>query len=443
MSKNLYTILGVDESADAGQLRAAYDEQLARCPAGDDLRRMALKEAFGTLTHPQRRAAYDASLHNASRRVAVAPTQVPGGASRWRLSLIALVVLLGAGAWLANRGRPAPAPVTVTVTRVVGSPSAIDTPAASPDSPGAAGAAALQEGGAILTPEALFATASASIVRINSEIPGQRASVGSGVVVERGVVVTNCHVLQGSTEWKVRHRNDSLDASVMVADEVHDLCKLSVPGLDAPAVRLADSSVLKVGQKVYAIGSPQGLDLTLSDGLVSALRQGPEGTYIQTTAPVSPGSSGGGLFADDGRLVGIITFQVKAGQNLNFALPAEWIGRMSATVRAVEAPALAPPPAPGAAPAAQAPPAPRFSGPLLGTWSCFGPLTGRGLVYQFEADGSVSGTSDGKPFSGRYDLSGRSLTIRGGGAIAFDVEELRNDRMVLSAGQGRRLVCNR
>jgi S1-C subfamily serine protease len=88
------------------------------------------------------------------------------------------------------------------------------------------------------------------------------------------------------------------------------------------------TSETRVGQRVYAIGSPQGLELTLSEGLVSALRQTTNGSIIQTTAPISPGSSGGGLFNANGQLVGIVTFQSRTGQNLNFALPAHWISEM-------------------------------------------------------------------------------------------------------------------
>lgn len=81
-----------------------------------------------------------------------------------------------------------------------------------------------------------------------------------------------------------------------------------MPGLDAPAAVLGRVANLRVGQKVDAIGSPRGLDLTLSDGLVSSLRETPDGPQIQTSAPISPGSSGGGLFTEDGQLVGIVTY---------------------------------------------------------------------------------------------------------------------------------------
>jgi serine protease Do len=84
-------------------------------------------------------------------------------------------------------------------------------------------------------------------------------------------------------------------------------------------------ATLAVGTKVYAIGAPQGLELSLSDGVVASLRPLGGSSLIQTTAAISAGSSGGGLFDSLGRLVGITTFQSRTGQNLNFAVPADWI----------------------------------------------------------------------------------------------------------------------
>ncbi|MGH9440374.1 MAG: trypsin-like peptidase domain-containing protein, partial [Terriglobia bacterium] len=83
-------------------------------------------------------------------------------------------------------------------------------------------------------------------------------------------------------------------------------------------------TTLAVGEKVYAIGAPEGLELTISEGLISGLRDFDKERVIQTSAAISPGSSGGGLFDAEGRLVGITTFYLKGGQSLNFALPAEW-----------------------------------------------------------------------------------------------------------------------
>jgi len=91
--------------------------------------------------------------------------------------------------------------------------------------------------------------------------------------------------------------------------------------LRAPPVVLGTAKKLKVGQRVYAIGAPEDLELTLSEGLISSLRPHEGSEYIQTSAAISLGSSGGGLFDDQGQLIGITTFYHAEGQNLNFALP--------------------------------------------------------------------------------------------------------------------------
>lgn len=84
-----------------------------------------------------------------------------------------------------------------------------------------------------------------------------------------------------------------------------------------------------MGQRVYTLGAPLGLELTFSEGMISSLRKADGGLLIQTTTPISPGSSGGGLFDENGVLIGITTFQTTKGQNLNFAVPAEWISSVS------------------------------------------------------------------------------------------------------------------
>jgi hypothetical protein len=108
---------------------------------------------------------------------------------------------------------------------------------------------------------------------------------------------------------------------------------MRVPGLTAPAVVLGSSAELRIGQRVYAIGAPQGLELTLSDGLISSLRtlvsKDRVEPWIQTSAPIAGGSSGGGLFDEQARLIGITTFGIGRGGvvvgNLNFAVPAEQV----------------------------------------------------------------------------------------------------------------------
>ena len=111
-------------------------------------------------------------------------------------------------------------------------------------------------------------------------------------------------------------------------DPDKDLCLLTAPGLTAKPARLGKAARLKVGEPVYAVGAPQGLELSLSEGIVSQLRGGPP-PLIQTTVAISQGSSGGGLFNAEAELVGITTFYLKDAQSLNFALPVEWIGEVA------------------------------------------------------------------------------------------------------------------
>lgn len=167
--------------------------------------------------------------------------------------------------------------------------------------------------------------ARSTVVVENIDAQGKAQGMGSGVVLPDGDVVTNCHVVKGASRLKVRIGAKEHPATLRYSDWDRDVCSLSVTGLSAPAVVVGSSKTLQVGAKVYAIGAPKGLSLTLSDGIVSSLRPVDGGHYIQTTAAISPGSSGGGLFDENGALVGLTTFYLAEGQNLNFAVPVEWV----------------------------------------------------------------------------------------------------------------------
>jgi TonB family protein len=186
-----------------------------------------------------------------------------------------------------------------------------------------------------LDAEQVFEKASASVVTVESQdAAGITISFGSGVVIAPGEIITNCHVLRNGVILQVRKEGRSSPAYLHFADKVRDLCQLQAApatSFTRPVRGLVAMSDLRVGQHVYAIGAPRGLELTLSDGLISGLRHSANGSIhlIQTTAPVSPGSSGGGLFDQDGRLVGITTFILKESQNLNFAVPATWAQELS------------------------------------------------------------------------------------------------------------------
>lgn len=202
-----------------------------------------------------------------------------------------------------------------------------------------------------MSAEELFQRASPSVWVITTLDPqGKALSTGTGVVVGPGRLVTNCHVLAKAGAILVKHENVTFQAQLEYPDIERDLCSIKAANFTAPAVTVAPVATLKVGQKIYTIGTPRSLEQTMSDGLVSALRRNGSGVveYIQISAPISPGSSGGGLFDEQGRLVGITTSGVTgSAQNLNFARPAEWIfdlperGRLA--LAAYDKPATTPP----------------------------------------------------------------------------------------------------
>ncbi len=184
-----------------------------------------------------------------------------------------------------------------------------------------------------LEPSQLFDKVSPSVWVVRTFDAGDRPiGLGSAVVIGPGRLVTNCHVLTKASAVVVRRKNVMYEAKLEHADAPRDLCLISVEGFTAPAVEIAPRESLKVGEKVYAIGNPRGFEMTLSEGLISGLRgEWADGSHVlQTTAPISPGSSGGGLFDEKGRLVGITTFTRVDAQNINFALPAEWIAEVPA-----------------------------------------------------------------------------------------------------------------
>lgn len=180
------------------------------------------------------------------------------------------------------------------------------------------------------SPEQVYARAAKSVVTVIA-VGHEGKAIGSGVVIQPREIVTNCHVIDDASLAHIRYQGRYYPARVHYSDTSRDLCQLTVPGLPAPAVARVPTSTLRVGETVYAIGSPVGLDRTLSNGLISALRHTrSHTTIIQTTAAISQGSSGGGLFDNQGRLVGITTYYLAGDQHLNFALPADWIAQLPA-----------------------------------------------------------------------------------------------------------------
>ncbi|HEV3480983.1 MAG TPA: tetratricopeptide repeat-containing serine protease family protein [Candidatus Acidoferrales bacterium] len=177
-----------------------------------------------------------------------------------------------------------------------------------------------------LSPVEIFQKVSPSVFVVEA-LGGNRESLdlGSGVAIAPDLLITNCHVVENGSSLRISRARKKWAARLVQALPNHDLCGLRPSQLDLEPVSIRSSSTLETGESVYAIGAPEGLELTFSQGVISALRETDGVHMVQTSAPTSPGSSGGGLFDTEGNLVGITTFQLREGQSLNFAMPGEWV----------------------------------------------------------------------------------------------------------------------
>jgi Flp pilus assembly protein TadD len=181
----------------------------------------------------------------------------------------------------------------------------------------------------------LIKKAQSSIVVIQTYTEqGNRLGQGTGFfIAKNGDLITNYHVLHkaGRSKVKLLSGEEYEVKKVVAEDPEGDLIRVSV---DIPEEKVDPLPVSptppRVGEKVVVIGSPLGLDQTVSDGIVSALREvAGFGKIMQITAPISPGSSGSPVLNMKGEVVGVVTFLLAVGQNLNFAIPGDRIAQMS------------------------------------------------------------------------------------------------------------------
>lgn len=159
-----------------------------------------------------------------------------------------------------------------------------------------------------------------------SVILGLNAAYGTGVVLDtHGIVVTNFHVVQNadSITISICGYDTAYDATILALDKENDLAILST---DAPTPSKVIISIdsPRIGDDVVVISNPGGLCLTLSDGIVSAFRMISNREAIQSTAPISHGSSGGGMFNMHGELVGVV-FATGIGNDVTFAIPSQYV----------------------------------------------------------------------------------------------------------------------
>jgi S1-C subfamily serine protease len=154
---------------------------------------------------------------------------------------------------------------------------------------------------------------------------------GSGfVVTPGGAIVSNLHVVRGAAMVRIRLPNGDMykTADVVDVDDAKDIIVLKIKGFQLPTVRLGDSDRTEVGEPIVAISSPEGLPNTISTGVISGVRRLDTHRVFQITAPISNGSSGGALYDTSGAVIGIVTYVFKGGQNINFAVPINYVRGM-------------------------------------------------------------------------------------------------------------------
>jgi len=155
------------------------------------------------------------------------------------------------------------------------------------------------------------------------------SSLGSGFIIDKaGYIVTNHHVIKDADQVKVILQDDQeYDAKIIGADPVTDLALIKIDAKNLKPLKFGSSQNARVGSWVVAIGSPFGLEQTVTAGIVSAkgriIGSGPYDDFIQTDASINPGNSGGPLLNMDGEVVGINTAIIKSGQGIGFAIPSD------------------------------------------------------------------------------------------------------------------------
>lgn len=167
------------------------------------------------------------------------------------------------------------------------------------------------------------------VVVVGKNAAGRDVSLGSGFYVEDTLVVTNHHVVEKASRVEIRQGQDAPVPvrRIRALDKQNDLALLEVgkPGTPLPL----KTSHPHVGEEILAIGNPKGLERTISPGIVSGLRKDPQQRIrYQITAPISPGSSGGPILDAGGNVIGLATFFVLDGQNLNFAVPSLYVEQL-------------------------------------------------------------------------------------------------------------------
>ena len=183
------------------------------------------------------------------------------------------------------------------------------------------------------SPKSIYDEAKKSTFVIETfDAKGIPLSLGTGFAVRSNCLASNCHVIRGAQ--RVTAKSLDTDRSFPVEAIVNsdlraDLVLLRIAGPAMPLV-IDTNLVSSVGDSVYALGNPRGLEGTFSAGIISAVRDVDTIRYLQITAPISPGSSGGPILSSGGKVIGVATAAIKESQNLNFAVSAQHLAALLA-----------------------------------------------------------------------------------------------------------------
>lgn len=157
---------------------------------------------------------------------------------------------------------------------------------------------------------------------------GQPLAIGSGFVIDNGVIATNFHVIENSSGGFVKFIGKEKKYSIkgiIDKSEKYDLAIIAVETFSASKLTFGNYDNVAVGDQIYVIGNPNGLEGTFSQGIVSGLRKIENDELLQITAPISPGSSGGPVLNQNAEIIGLAVASYKSGQNLNFAIPIKYL----------------------------------------------------------------------------------------------------------------------
>lgn len=164
------------------------------------------------------------------------------------------------------------------------------------------------------------------VVKVQVKLNNGNNGMGSGVVIAKNRIVTNCHVVANATSIDVKVGDTTYIASAITPDWYHDLCLVKVEGLNAPIATIGSSQHLQYQQTVFAIGYPNHkTNPVTSYGQVKSLLPMDDSVVVRATSAFERGQSGGGLFDDEGKLVGVITLKSPGKDAYYYNMPVEWI----------------------------------------------------------------------------------------------------------------------